>query len=65
MLNRLVAGLAPVLFWTGSAIAQPVLEEIVVTAQKRPESLQDVPVAVTALNGEQLENFGVTDTQSL
>lgn len=30
------------------------LEEIVVTSQKRRESLQDVPVSVTALSGEEL-----------
>ena len=41
------------------------LEEVVVTAQKRAESLQDVPVAVSAFQGDQLENFGVGDTQAL
>lgn len=35
------------------------LEEITVTAQRREESLQDVPVAVTALSPEQLESNGV------
>ena len=33
-----------------SASAGPALEEIVVTARKREESLQDVPLAVTALS---------------
>jgi iron complex outermembrane recepter protein len=33
---------------------QPQLEEIIVTAQKRPERLQDVPVPVTALNAAAL-----------
>ena len=32
--------------------------EIVVTAQKRTERLQDVPVAVTALSGDKLEGQG-------
>ena len=32
--------------------------EIVVTAQKRSERLQDVPVAVTALSGDKLESQG-------
>lgn len=36
-----------------------VLEEIVVTSQKRAESLQDVPVTVNALSGENLDNFAV------
>ncbi|AMN46236.1 outer membrane receptor protein [Steroidobacter denitrificans] len=31
---------------------RPVLEEIIVTAQKREQSLQDVPVAVTAIDSE-------------
>ncbi|NIB38580.1 TonB-dependent receptor [Pseudomaricurvus alkylphenolicus] len=35
------------------------LEEVVVTAQKREESLQDVPVAVTAFSGLQLEEAGI------
>jgi iron complex outermembrane receptor protein len=34
------------------------LAEIVVTAQKRTERLQDVPVAVTALSGDKLEGQG-------
>ena len=41
------------------------LGEIVVTAQRREESLQDVPVAVTALNSETLDNLRVTDVQRL
>ena len=41
------------------------LEEVVVTAQKRAESLQDVPVAVSAFQSNQLENFGIEDTKSL
>ncbi len=35
--------------------------EIVVTARRRAESLQDVPIAVTAYSGEQLENQGAVD----
>jgi iron complex outermembrane recepter protein len=36
-----------------------VLEEIVVTAQKREERLIDVPMAITALSGETVENAGM------
>lgn len=39
------------------------IETITVTATKRTESIQDVPVAVTALNGEALENLGVDNFQ--
>ena len=32
----------------------PALEEVLVTAQKRTESLQDVPVSVSAISGDQV-----------
>ncbi len=41
------------------------LDTITVTATKREESLQDVPVAVTALSGELLENTGVGAVEGL
>ena len=34
-----------------------VLEEVVVTARRQDETLQDVPVTITSVGGEQLENF--------
>ncbi len=42
-----------------------VLEEIIVTAQKREQSAQDVPIAVTALSGEQIEQLGYTNAQQV
>ncbi|WP_026375200.1 TonB-dependent receptor [Aestuariibacter salexigens] len=39
------------------------IETIEVTATKRAESIQDIPVAVTALNGQALENLGVDNFQ--
>lgn len=41
------------------------LEEVVVTAQKREERLQDVPVAITAIGGAQLDQFGAVNTLNL
>src|ERR1019366_7016614 len=37
------------------------LEEIVVTAQKRSENLQDVPVSIQALGGKKLEQLNATE----
>ena len=37
-----------------------VLEEIVVTARKRQESLQDAPISITAFSGEGLERRNIT-----
>ena len=45
--------------------AQSQVEEIVVTARKREESLQDVPVAVTALSGGELADKGVQSPREL
>ena len=41
------------------------IEEIRVTATRRDESLQDVPVAVTALSAEALDRAGVKDLRDL
>ena len=41
------------------------LEEIVVTAQQRSESLQDVPVSVAAVTAEKMSNAGIVDLQGL
>lgn len=41
------------------------LEEIIVVATKRPELLQDIPVAVTAITGDALEKSGVEDVYEL
>jgi iron complex outermembrane receptor protein len=48
-----------------SAIAQMVLEEVVVTARKREESLQEIPIAVSAFSGDTLEELGMRDISDL
>ena len=48
-----------------SSVAHAALEEIVVTAQKRSESLQDVPIAVTAFTGESMATLGITNASDL
>jgi iron complex outermembrane receptor protein len=41
------------------------IEEIIVTAQKRVESAQDVGITLTAFSGEELANKGVTTSEDL
>jgi iron complex outermembrane recepter protein len=41
------------------------LGEIVVTAQKRAENLQEVPISVTAIGGESIAASGIADTRDL
>jgi outer membrane receptor protein involved in Fe transport len=40
-----------------------VIAEVVVTAQKRSQSLQDVPISIDVLAAADLENLGVTDLE--
>lgn len=41
------------------------LEEVVVTAQKRAESAQDVPISINALSGEQIQMAGAGNLEGL
>ncbi|MDX2144374.1 MAG: TonB-dependent receptor plug domain-containing protein, partial [Rhodospirillaceae bacterium] len=45
--------------------AQVALEEIVVTARKREESLQEIPIAITAFSADQLQRAGFKDLHEL
>lgn len=42
--------------FASNAYAQQALEEVVVSAQKRTERLQDVPISITAISGQALED---------
>ena len=48
----------------GEAVAQE-LQEVIVTAQRREEKLQDVPIAVTAFNNQTLVSRDMNDIHSL
>jgi iron complex outermembrane receptor protein len=41
------------------------LEEIIITARKREESLQDAPIQVTAISKERIEQFDVTSLEKI
>ena len=41
------------------------LDDIVVTAQKREQNLQDVPLAISAISAEKVEQLGIKDSRDL
>ena len=42
-----------------------IIEEVMVTAQKREEKSQDVPIMISAFSGEKLDAFGIESTADL
>jgi len=51
-------------FYANCGLAD-VLEEVVVTATKRAESIQDVPVSVSAVTSDMMVETGITDMEDL
>ena len=49
----------------GSTIAQEALEQVTVTATRRAESIQDVPVSVVAMSTETLNDLGVINVADI
>lgn len=47
------------------AVTAAALEEVIVTAQKRAQGLQDVPISINAVSGDKLSNAGIEDLQDL
>ena len=71
LITRISLLLLPIAFWPTSATmaqgagARAVLDEIVVTARRREESLQDVPISIIAFTAEDLEVRGVDNIERL
>ena len=68
MNRRKIAPTAIALSLTLSGSVQansPVLEEVLVTAQLRSQSLQDVPVSVSAMGGDKLQEAGIDKIENL
>ncbi len=64
--NRKLLGTAVLLasgIASGPALAQ--LDEVIVTAQKRTESLQDIPIAISAYTADNIESMGLFNAQDL
>ena len=56
-----VAGVVGASMLPGYVAAQGMLEEVIVTAQKRAQNLQDVPISVQAFTGQALADSGIKD----
>jgi iron complex outermembrane receptor protein len=59
------AGVVGASMLPGHVVAQGMLEEVIVTAQKRAQNLQDVPISVQAFTGEKLAESGIKDVFDL
>lgn len=64
---RVIATTVAALVYSATQAQSPEvqLDEVVVTAQKRAENLQEVPISVTALSGDQLEKLQIRGFQDL
>ena len=60
-----VSGMALAIATISSGAYAAQLEEVIVTAQKRAESLQDVPISMTALSGEKISEAGMNSLGDL
>jgi iron complex outermembrane receptor protein len=64
--RNLTAGVGLSLALVGPGWAEETLiEEVIVTAQKRAESAQDVPISMEVVQGHQIEDFQIRTVQSL
>lgn len=63
--RSVLAALAASLTLTHHGALAQALEEVIVTAQKREQGLQDVPIAVQAFGAEQITNLSATDIGDL
>ncbi|MBX3485797.1 TonB-dependent receptor [Phenylobacterium sp.] len=64
--GALLAGVSLLAIWpTMAAAADAQVEELIVTAQKREEAINSVPMSITALSGDSLAERGVVQTADL
>jgi len=60
----LSAAISSAISFSTSAQAQK-LEEVIVTAQKRAQSVNDIPMSISTISGDQMLEMGIQDTTDL
>ena len=63
LLRSVVPGL--MLSFLAASAVQAQIETVVVTAEKRAENVQNVPIAITAFSGSAIQNKGISDLHGL
>ena len=63
--NHLIAGTTAFLIGMSLPAAAAELEEVIVTSQKREQTLKDVPIAVTAFSEDMIADMRVEDVRGL
>jgi iron complex outermembrane receptor protein len=64
-LKPLASSLALAIYGSTALAQAPMLEEVIVTATKRAEGLQDIPVTVTAFSSETIQEAGIQNASDL
>ena len=64
-MKPLASALALAIYGTGAFAQTGGLEEVIVTATKRSESLQDIPVTVNAFSSETIQEAGINNAGDL
>lgn len=64
-ITPIASALALTLHGTGALAQEALLEEVIVTAQKRVQNLQDVPISIAAISGDKIDAVGITGLEEL
>jgi len=64
-INHIIAGISLAILVVAPISMAQVIEEITVTARKKSENLQDVPISVNVITGETIDRLGIKDLRDV
>ena len=64
-INHIIAGISLAILVVAPISMAQVIEEITVTARKKSENLQDVPISVNVITGETIDRMGIKDLRDV